>query len=70
MSSTFDFSTLGLPRVEFSSSQRETLGRWLPLVVVAVLAWFALRSMRRLFWLAFGLFWAFGGAHSLHRFLH
>jgi hypothetical protein len=70
MSNTFDFSTLRLPQVEFSPSQREALGRWLPLVVIAVLAWFALRSMRRLFWVAFGLFWAFGGAHSLHHFMH
>jgi len=63
-------SDLSLPSIELSQSQRETLEKYLPLVVVALLAWFAARCLRRMFWTAFGLFWAFGGMHGLRHLLH
>lgn len=63
-------SDLSLPAIELSQSQRDTLEKYLPLVVVALLAWFAARSLKRLFWTAFGLFWAFGGLHGFRHLLH
>lgn len=59
-----------LPKLNFSSVPRETLEKWLPLVVVAVLVWFVARGLKKMFWTAFGLFWAFGGMHSLRHLLH
>ncbi len=63
-------SDIALPNVEFSQSQRETLEKYLPLVIVALLVWFVARGMRRMFWTAFGLFWAFGGMSGLRHLFH
>ena len=63
-------SDLSLPGIALSQTQRDTLEKYLPLVVVALLAWFAARSLKRMFWTAFGLFWAFGGMHGLKHLLH
>jgi hypothetical protein len=63
-------SDISLPDIALSQDQRETLGKFLPLVVVALLAWFAARCFKRMFWTAFGLFWAFGGLHGIRHFLH
>jgi hypothetical protein len=63
-------SDLSLPDIALSQGQRETLEKYVPLVVVALLAWFAARCFRRMFWTAFGLFWAFGGMHGFSHLLH
>lgn len=59
-----------LAKLNLSDAQRDTLGKWLPLALVAILVWFAARGLRKMFWTAFGLFWAFGGMHSLRHLLH
>jgi hypothetical protein len=63
-------SDIPLPAIALSQSQRETLEKYLPLVVVALLAWLAARCLKRVFWTAFGLFWALGGMHGLRHLLH
>jgi hypothetical protein len=62
-------SDFALPSIELSSDQRSTLEKYLPLVIVAILAWFAARCLKRMFWVAFGLFWAFVGWHGMMRHL-
>jgi hypothetical protein len=61
---------VALPNIELSPTQRETLDKYLPVVIVALLVWFAARGLRRMFWTAFGLFWAFGGMGALRHLLH
>jgi hypothetical protein len=63
-------SDIALPNIDLSSSQRETLEKYLPLVIVALLVWFAARGLRKMFWTAFGLLWAFGGMSTLRHLLH
>ena len=63
-------SDIALPNFELSQGQREALDKYLPLVLVALVVWLAARGMRKMFWTAFGLFWAFGGMHSLRHLLH
>ena len=63
-------SDIALPSFELSQSQRETLDKCLPLVLVALLVWLAARGVRKMFWMAFGLFWAFGGMSTLRHLLH
>jgi hypothetical protein len=63
-------SDIALPNFELSSSQRETLDKYLPLIIAALIVWLAARGMRRIFWTAFGLFWAFGGMSTLRHLLH
>ena len=65
-----NLSDIALPNLELSSAQRETLQKYLPVVVVALLVWLAARGIRKLFWTAFGLFWAFGGMSTLRHWLH
>ncbi|HKE49413.1 MAG TPA: hypothetical protein VKB52_15210 [Rhodanobacteraceae bacterium] len=65
-----NLSDVKLPGLDLTSAQRETLEKVLPLVVVAILVWFAARGLRKMFWTAFGLFWAFGGWHSLRHLIH
>jgi len=63
-------SDIALPNFELSPNQRETLDKYLPLVLVALIIWLAARGMRKMFWTAFGLFWAFGGMGALRHLLH
>ena len=63
-------SDIALPNFELSPNQRETLDKYLPLVLVALIIWLAARGMRKMFWTAFGLFWAFGGMSTLRHLLH
>ena len=63
-------SDIALPNFEFSQGQRETLDKYLPLILVALIVWLATRGMRKMFWTAFGLFWAFGGMGTLRHLLH
>ena len=65
-----NLSDIELPKLNLAGVPRETLEKWLPLVIVAILVWFAARGLRKMFWTAFGLFWAFGGVHSLRHLLH
>lgn len=43
---------------EFTASQREMLGKYLPAVLAVAAAWLLLRGLRKGFWTMFGLFWA------------
>ena len=63
-------SDIALPNIDLSSGQRGSLEKYLPLVIVALLVWFVARGIRRVFWTAFGLFWAFGGMSALRHLLH
>jgi len=63
-------SDIALPNFELSQGQREALDKYLPLVLVALVVWLAARGMRKMFWTAFGLFWAFGGMGTLRHLLH
>jgi len=63
-------SDVALPNFEFSASQRETLDKYLPVVIAALLVWLAARGLRKVFWTGFGLFWAFGGMSTLRHLLH
>jgi len=61
---------IGLPNIELSSNQRDTLEKYLPLMFVALLIWFAAKGLRRMFWMAFAMFWAFGGVGGLRHLFH
>ncbi|HVT33398.1 MAG TPA: hypothetical protein VHE32_12170 [Rhodanobacteraceae bacterium] len=65
-----NLSDIGLPGFELSPRQREAIEKHLPLVLLVAIVWFAARRVRRMFWAAFGLFWAFGGMHALRHLLH
>jgi hypothetical protein len=43
---------------EFTASQRQAFGKYLPAILAIVAAWLLLRGMRKSFWTLFGLFWA------------
>lgn len=54
---------------DLSEAQRETLDKYLPIVLAIAVAWIAARGIKKMFWTAFGLFWAFrasGIFHLLH----
>ena len=63
-------SDIALPSFELSPAQRDTLDKFLPVILVALVVWLAARGMRKMFWTAFGLFWAFGGVSTLRHLLH
>lgn len=44
---------------EFTASQRETFGKYLPVILAIAAAWLLLRGLRKSFWAVFGMFWAF-----------
>ncbi len=43
-----------------SNEARETLRRWLPMLLVAVGAWVVWRTLKQSFWTVFGLAWVIG----------
>lgn len=43
----------------FSSSQRDAWEKYLPVLLALAVAWFCARGFKKIFWMAFGLFWAF-----------
>jgi hypothetical protein len=45
--------------MNLSTEHRETLGRWMPLVLAVLAGWLLWRALKRSFWTAFGLAWAF-----------
>jgi hypothetical protein len=53
----------------FTAPQRETLEKYLPVILAIAVAWLLARGLRKMFWSAFGLFWAFHGMHGF-RFWH
>ena len=59
-----------LPNVELSPAQRETLDKYVPVLLVALLVWLAARGLRKVFWTGFAFFWAFGGMSTLRHLLH
>lgn len=42
-----------------SPSTRATLAKWMPILLAIGAVWLLARGIRRLFWTAFGLAWAF-----------
>lgn len=42
-----------------SPSTRATLAKWMPVLLAIGVVWLLARGVRKLFWTAFGLFWAF-----------
>jgi hypothetical protein len=63
-------SDVALPSFEFSASQRETLDKYLPVIIAALLVWLAARGLRKVFWMGFAFFWAFGGMSTLRHLVH
>ena len=63
-------SELALPNFALSPAQRDTLDRYLPVLLVALVVWLAARGLRKLFWTGFAFFWAFGGMSTLRHLLH
>ena len=45
----------------FSVPQRETLEKYLPVILAIAVAWLLARGLRKMFWTSFALFWAFKG---------
>ena len=43
--------------MNLSIEQRETLGRWLPTILVIAAVWLLAHGIKRLFWAAFGIGW-------------
>ena len=52
------------------SPSRETLEKYLPVLLAIVVAWLLMRGLKKMFWTAFGLFWAFAWMHPLRHLLH
>ncbi len=46
-----------------ASPSRDTLEKYLPVLMAIAIAWLCARGLKKMFWIAFGLFWAF---HWLH----
>ena len=42
-----------------SSARREALEKYLPVMLAIAIAWLFARGLKKMFWTAFGLFWAF-----------
>lgn len=49
-------------------SLREWLDKYLPAVLVLLVAWLVARGLKKLFWNAFGLYWAFQALHASRAF--
>ena len=63
-------SDIALPNFELSPAQRETLDKYLPVLLVALVVWLAARGLRKLCWTGFAFFWAFGGMSTLRHLVH
>jgi len=51
---------------DLSTSQRETLEKYLPLLLAVGIAWLAALGLRKTFWSLFGMFWALRFSGLLH----
>ena len=49
-----------------STSQRETLEKYLPLLLAVGVGWLAARGLKRSFWSLFGMLWALRFSGLLH----
>ncbi|MEO5559901.1 MAG: hypothetical protein ABIO49_08715 [Dokdonella sp.] len=52
-----------------STPQRETLEKYMPVLLAIGVAWLLARGLKKLFWMAFGLFWAFHWSGASHHFI-
>ena len=48
---------------DLRTPSRETLEKYMPVLLALVVAWLVARGLKKMFWTAFGLFWAFGWMH-------
>jgi hypothetical protein len=55
---------------ELPTPSRETLEKYLPVLLAIVVAWLFARGLRKMFWTAFGMFWAFQWMHPLRWLFH
>jgi hypothetical protein len=53
-----------------STPQRETLEKYLPVLLAIGVAWLCARGLRKMLWTAFGLFWAFRLSGMSHHLFH
>lgn len=51
-----------------SATQRETLEKYLPLLLAVGIGWLAARGLRKTLWSLFGMFWALRFSGMLHWF--
>lgn len=51
-----------------SASQRQTLEKYLPLLLAVGIGWLAARGLKKTFWSLFGMFWALRLSGLLHWF--
>ncbi|MGH8171877.1 MAG: hypothetical protein ACREPX_01940 [Rhodanobacteraceae bacterium] len=65
-----NFSEFNALAREFSGPSREMLEKYLPVLLAILIAWLFARGLRKMFWTAFGLYWAFGWMFPLRHFLH
>ena len=49
-----------------SATPQETLEKYLPLLLAGLIVWLAARSLRKLFWEAFGVLWVLYWTHPWH----
>jgi len=62
-----EFETLAR---SFTGPKRETLEKYLPVIIAIVVAWLLARGLKKMFWTVFGLFWAFHGSGASRLFWH
>lgn len=53
-----------LPHVP--SLSREVLEKYLPVLLAIAIAWLLARGLKKMFWTAFGLYWAFRASGFWH----
>lgn len=46
-----------------TTSQREILEKYMPVLLAIAVAWLLARGLRKMLWTGFGLFWAFHWMH-------
>ncbi|WP_395681107.1 hypothetical protein [Dokdonella sp.] len=57
---------MNVPLPNLSAGQRETLEKYLPLLLIVAVGWLAARGLRKSFWSLFGMFWALRASGLLH----
>jgi hypothetical protein len=57
---------MNVPIPNLSTLQRETLEKYLPVLLAIAVAWLLARGLKKMFWTAFGLFWAFRATGMSH----
>lgn len=62
-----EFETLAR---NFTGLKRETLEKYLPVIIAIAVAWLLARGLRKSFWTLFGLSWAFYGSGASRLFWH